>query len=103
MNNSIEIQFHLPVQISKKEKWYVAAWPVLDVYSLGDSQENAKANLAEALTLFLQSCFERGTLDAILKECGFTPLATPIPSEVEFVNIPLHFRQTAPHPQIYPV
>ena len=51
---------------------YVSHCPVLDVYSQGDSEQEAGANLFEALQLFIQSCYERGTLDAVLKECGFT-------------------------------
>ena len=33
--------------------------------------EEAKKNIAEALFMFFRSCFERGTLDAVLKQCGF--------------------------------
>lgn len=69
--NIIKITFQLPMQMVKKEQWYVASCSALDVHSQGDSQEHAKTNLIEALTLFLSSCLERGTLEAILKECGF--------------------------------
>jgi len=40
------------------------------------SRHNTKRsskNLEDALELFLVSCFDRGTLDQVLKECGFRP------------------------------
>lgn len=96
MNNAIEITFHLPIDITKKEHWYIASCPVLDVYSQGDSQLQAKDNLTEALTLFLTSCLERGTLNAVLTECGFHPQASSRPITGDFVNIPVHLLQ---HPK----
>ena len=94
MKNVIEITFHLPVQIVKKERWHVASCEVFDVYSQGDSQEQAKQNLAEALTLFLSSCFERGTLDAVLKECGFHPQHAELRPEGDVIDVPLHLLQS---------
>ena len=47
--------------------------PPLDVYSQGDTEEAALVNLAEALHLFIESCFERGALEEVLKDCGFRP------------------------------
>jgi len=32
----------------------------------------AKKNLVDALLLFVTTCFEMGTLDAVMKECGYT-------------------------------
>ena len=51
---------------------HVSYCPALDVYSQGDTEDEASANLIEALQLFVQSCYERGTLDAVMKERGFT-------------------------------
>ena len=50
---------------------YIAHCPALDVFSQGETEAAAVENLAEALQLFVESCRERGTLDAVLKECGF--------------------------------
>jgi hypothetical protein len=68
---------------------------VLDVFSQGMTKEEAKRNLEDALKLFLISCHERGTLDSVLKECGFS-LTTDTSSLVEededsFVKVPLYF------------
>ena len=62
MQNAIDITLHLPIRIIQKEQWYVASCSMLDVHSQGDTAEQAKTNLS--------SCFERGTLEAVLKEKG---------------------------------
>ena len=70
-NIGVELEFKLPFRIEKKEGWFIACCPVLDVYSQGKTEDKAKRNLIESLQAFLFSCIERGTLDAVLKECGF--------------------------------
>ena len=55
-------------EVKKEGDAYVSYCPALDVYSQGDSEDEASANLIEALQLFLQSCYERGTLDAVMTE-----------------------------------
>jgi len=70
----------------------------LDVASQGETEEEARKNIAEALFMFLQSCIERGTLDAVLKKCGFRPLMEldqdiePVESSArqEYVDVPLY-------------
>ncbi len=70
----------------------VASCPPLDVYSQGKTEAQAKKNLVEALSLFLESCHERGTLDAVLKECGFDKIAFPIKApalKTKYVEVPM--------------
>jgi regulator of sirC expression with transglutaminase-like and TPR domain len=50
---------------------YVSYSPELDVSSCGDSVAQARARLREAVSLFLEECSRRGTLDTILSESGF--------------------------------
>jgi predicted RNase H-like HicB family nuclease len=72
---SPEIFFNICVPIKTKacKKWHVASCELLDVYSQGETKEKAIENLKEAIGMFIISCFERGTLDTVLKECGFIP------------------------------
>jgi len=58
----------LPFKITKRAKWFLATCPILDVHSQGETEKKAKENLVEALSLFFISCFERRTLDAVLKK-----------------------------------
>ena len=67
----------LPYAIKRNGVAHVAWCPALDVYSQGPSQRKAVENLADALRLFLMSCYERGTLDQVLRESGFRP-ASPL-------------------------
>ncbi|MGB6867801.1 MAG: type II toxin-antitoxin system HicB family antitoxin, partial [Candidatus Aminicenantaceae bacterium] len=59
------------------QKHYVSCCPVLDVWSQGETIESATENLREALQLFLIDCYERSTLDKVLKDSGFTAARTP--------------------------
>jgi predicted RNase H-like HicB family nuclease len=65
----------LPYAVKRNGVSHVAWCPALDVYSQGPSHRKAVANLADALRLFLMSCYERGTLDQVLRESGFRPAA----------------------------
>lgn len=64
----------LPVQIKKKGSMFISSCPILDICSQGETEKRAQENIIEAVRLFLSSCFERGTLDQVLKDCGFTPM-----------------------------
>ncbi len=95
MSAQIRLEMRLPFLIVKKEKWYVSSCPILDVFSQGATEQDAKKNLIEALTLFLTSCFEHGTLEAVLKQCGFQraiggPFIPPKSEYKDYVDIPLH-------------
>ncbi len=67
----IQLNMHLPAKIKKKRNIFVSQCPTLDICSQGDTEEEAKQNLIEAITAFVISCFNRGTLEDVLKDCGF--------------------------------
>ena len=98
MKTKITFTAKLPIQIIKKKKWFIASCSALDVASQGETEEEAKKNIGEALFMFLGSCLERGTLDAVLKQCGFRPVTEqdqdiePVESSVkqEYIDIPLY-------------
>jgi predicted RNase H-like HicB family nuclease len=56
--------------VHREGDWFVSFCPVLDVASQGKSEREALKNLAEASRLFLLSCYDRGTLDQVLKARG---------------------------------
>jgi predicted RNase H-like HicB family nuclease len=93
MAHNIQIHFKLPYRLKRAGKWIIASCPPLDVHSQGKTEAQAKKNLIDAISLFLESCHERGTLDAVLKECGFetatfpTKLTTP---RKKYVEVPLY-------------
>lgn len=52
------------------DKRWIAFCPDLDVYSQGRTSKKAKKALAEAVTLWIEDCLERGTLDGALLGVG---------------------------------
>ena len=98
MEATVEFTFKLPIKLVKKRSHYVASCPILDVVSQGETEAKAKKNLKEALSLFFVSCFERGTLDAVLKQCGFKAMTPPqqarpkaAANQQDYINIPIPF------------
>ncbi len=59
------------VQVWKEGGTYVARAVPLDVMSCGDSPDNARKNLNEAVELFLKTAAGHGTLVDILEESGY--------------------------------
>ena len=59
------------VHIWKEGKQYIAQAIPLDVASSGETPDEAKKALKEAVHLFLETAREMGTLQDILEECGY--------------------------------
>jgi len=64
-------QIDFTAHVWKEGPTFVSYSPELDVSSCGDSVTQARARLREAVSLFLEECSRRGTLEAILAESGF--------------------------------
>ncbi len=60
------------VEVFREDDVYVALCPDLDVSSFGDTPEEAKLALHEALEAFLDECAAMGTLNEVLEEAGFS-------------------------------
>jgi len=58
-------------EIFREDEVYVALCPELNVSSFGDSVDEAKKSLVEAVTAFLEECKAMGTLEEVLEEAGF--------------------------------
>jgi predicted RNase H-like HicB family nuclease len=98
----IRVLFELPYEVKEDDEWYVASCRDLDVHSQGKTRKQAIANLREALILFLTSALERGVLDQVLKEAGYSPRrAVPTRSKhpQKYLDIPLHLMTTRGHAQ----
>jgi len=93
-SNELVITVMLPFGLTKRRGHYLASCAILDVHSQGETAEKAKANLVEALSLFLISCLEREALDTVLKECGFK-VASARPKQARqenYVKVPIPFQ-----------
>ena len=59
------------VEVFKEDDLYVGLAPELNVSSFGETVEEAKASLKEAVELFSEECESMGTLSEVLEESGF--------------------------------
>ena len=75
MKIDLKPDLKLSALVTKEGPMYVSWCPALDVSSCGDTPGRARENLAEAVNLFIADCSARGTLDQVLRDCGF--LAQP--------------------------
>ena len=60
------------VEIFPEGNLYVAQCPDLGVSSFGDTVDEARDSLQEAVEAFLEGCEMLGTLDVVLTESGFS-------------------------------
>ena len=60
------------IEIFKEGNVYVALSPELNVSSFGDTIEDAKRFVKEAIEIFIEECQEMGTLEGVLDEAGFS-------------------------------
>lgn len=93
-DNRILFRLSVPVTVFREDEIYVAGCRALDVYSQGSTREQARNNVQEALIAFVTSCYERGTLERVLLEAGFTPDTHPEATDAdddpdEMIHIPL--------------
>ncbi len=74
----------------ERDQW-IGWCPDLDVTTQGDTRREAEENLREAVSLFLETCQEMGTLEDVLREAklfpGLFPGLFPLP-EVKIFRIP---------------
>jgi len=73
MSASLNMQFRLPFRLEQEGDAFVSICDVLDVRSQGQSEHEASAMLVEALQLFLETCIEEGSIEAVLRDSGFRP------------------------------
>jgi predicted RNase H-like HicB family nuclease len=87
---AVQISLRAPYSFSKEGAWIVASCEPLDVVSQGRNEREAMQNLVEALQLFIEDCFEEGTLEQVLKECGGRlERAGPVKPDWLAVDVPL--------------
>ena len=70
---SVTINVKVAIDIRQDGPLFVARCERFGVVTQGSTYEEAKANLIEAVSLFIETCYEMGTLETVLKEAGFLP------------------------------
>lgn len=64
-------RIRIRIEVFKEADRYASLCPELNVSSYGDTPEEAKNSLREAVSLFLEECESMGTLKDVLEEAGF--------------------------------
>ena len=71
MNALVRFEINVPAAAHFDGERFISSCELLGVMSQGETEKVALDNLVEAIQGFLETCFEMGTLDEVLKECGF--------------------------------
>ena len=79
MTESIQLDVTLKGVVRREGKRWMAGCPSLNVYSQGQTRDQAQRCLEEAVELWFESCLERGTLETALQEVGFRPAPWGMP------------------------
>lgn len=66
-----KVQFSLPVIVMKEASGYVAYSPALDLSTVGETFDKAKAMFEEAVEIFFEEITEKKTVDEALEELGW--------------------------------
>jgi len=66
------MQLSVSIVVFKEGDLYVALAPELNVSSFGDSIDDARKSLKEAIEAFLEECAKTGSLEQVLEESGFS-------------------------------
>lgn len=69
---------HFTAILERDEEWYVALCPELDVASQGRTVEEARANLAEAIELFLEVASPAEIQQRLRSEIFITQIGVPV-------------------------
>jgi len=93
---NINFEVALPVTIFREGDAFVAHTPALDLSTCGSTLKETQRNFSDAVNLFIEVCIEKGTLDDVLADMGWTkkdsgwvpPLV--VSHESYSVQIPLH-------------
>lgn len=86
---SLPLSIKVILEPEAKSAPFVAYCPEFDLSSCGSTEEEAKANLDEALGLLLDGASEDGTLEDLLTEVGFRRSRNQlIPPKVTFSSFP---------------
>lgn len=68
-------QFNLPVVVLKDKGTFVVYTPLLDLSSVGNTEDEARHNFVEAAALFFEELIDEGHLDEVLTDLGWTKVA----------------------------
>jgi len=72
-----KIKAKLDVIFFKEGKKFIAYSPAIDLSTCGDTFTQAKKRFAEAADVFFEETIKMGTIEDVLKECGWKKVSRP--------------------------
>jgi predicted RNase H-like HicB family nuclease len=72
------MKYNLTAIIEREGDGYVSLCPELDIASQGDTVEEARKNLAEALELFFETASKKEVKERLAQEIYITPLEVAV-------------------------
>lgn len=67
----LQYQLSLPVSVLREGDSFIAYSPALDLSTVGETFEQAKARFDEAVQIFFEEISSKGTLNEVLSELGW--------------------------------
>ena len=80
------MRLKLTEELWKEGNMYVSFCPELDIASCGENVDQAKKNLKEVILINIQEARKLGTLDDLLRDCGFDEVQGILASRKELVG-----------------
>ncbi len=88
---------YIPPDPDKERDAWVVGCPEIDLYTQGDTYEEAAENILDALYGWFSACIEHGTLEKVLSDCGLPPQRIEELRHSFLANISLQEREVACH------
>jgi predicted RNase H-like HicB family nuclease len=97
---TVEIKIRLMIGVleDKETGVYVGHCPALDVYSQGESMEDAMEAIKSASLLYVEHCYRRKLLDDELNRRGFSPISASDAhgnTDAEMISIHERYQHTS--------
>ena len=82
----------------EEEGMFVSYCPSLEIYTQGDTEKEARDNLKEAVSLFIECCDKHGTLDEELRNLGFRRVEDKVsePNKKKGISFPPQYGGAKP-------
>ena len=81
----LTVSFKLSAEVSRDPdtQSFMSYCPALDLYSAGRTDDHARSALVSGAEMYLRHCFQRGILDRMLTEGGFSAVSPTRPGDLE--------------------
>lgn len=91
-------EFNLPVSIFKEGDYFIAYAPALDLSTAGKTFKEVKKRFQEAVQIFFEETSQRGTIEDVLAELGWSKVQKQWSPPPVIAHEPEKFKVPLPMP-----